>query len=397
MLTISIKSIKRWLLPLLLVFLFFIPLIILNRQFLKAGGEINKLLDSYTVTAVTWAQAGDLLVSSDSLDDESRGKLIEKLQEIQMWGLTSELKRLSGLTNFDRTVNTLIGTLDTLISLAGEPGGRIPVTIFAGVGSNLESVNHALINFRDKLDVGILILFQAQVLVILLLMILVVIAIEDGTRQRLDIESSRRIQIEISKAQEEERNRIALDLHDDIAQELSWIRMSLSTDESKTGKLEIVDKLISRIRDLSQSLRTPDFSTELFNDAVHDLIVNAEQRSRVNIKYLPGKVSPHRYQEIYGHLYRLIQECLTNAVKHSGDCRAFIEVQEESHALYYEYRDNGAGFKPGDDEHSYRLGLKGIRNRVLIMKGQLNISSEPGNGMTLNCRIPLEETGYVRF
>ena len=395
MLTISIKLVKRWLLPLLLVVFFFGSLVFLNRQFLKAGGVINKVLDCYTVVAITWVQVEDIFLLSESLDEESREKLVEKLQDIRLWCMSPELKRLSGITNFDRTVNTLLDTLDSLISLAGEPGGQIPITIFAGVSTNLESVNEALINFREKLNGGILILFQAQVLVILLLMILVVFAIEDRTRQRLDIESSRRIHIEISKAQAEERNRIALDLHDDIAQELSWLRMGLSSDDSKTGKLEIVDKLISRIRDLSQSLRTPDFTTEFFDDAVRDLIVSAEQRSRVIVKYLPGKISPYKYQEIYGHLYRIIQECLSNAVKHSGTCRAFMEVQEESNAVYYEYRDNGAGFKPDSEEKGYQLGLKGIRNQVLIMKGELTINSEPGNGMSLNCRIPLIGTGDV--
>jgi len=372
------QPIRRWLMPMFLVVFFLLPLIVLNRQFIRAAGEMDNLLDTYSRVAVEWARTEDLI---DSADEESRAIVCHSIESIERWISSPELERVSGFTSLDYPLDFLQGIIT---SLPGDKGN-----LSVNVNESLLSINTILREFRDKLDGGISILFLAQVLLILLLMILIVLALDDRTRQKYQIESSRKIQVEITRAQEEERNRIALDLHDDIAQDLSWIRMNLVKEYPESTGLEIVDKLITRVRYLSQSLRTPDFSVELFNDAVRDLLVDASKRSDVIFRYLPGRNSPTENPEIYGHVYRIIQECLNNAVKHSGSCRAFIELQEENNAVYYEYRDNGAGFNPDNEVVGNRLGLKGIRNRVNMVNGSLKIISTPGEGMKLTCCIPL--------
>ena len=165
-------------------------------------------------------------------------------------------------------------------------------------------------------------------------------------------------------------------------------RMNLAKKNTEIGQLEVFDKLISKIRDLSQSLRTPDFTSEFFDDAVRDLIITVENRSLIKVKYISGNKIPVANPEIYGHLYRVIQECLTNAAKHAGSCRVFIELQEEDNAVYFVYRDEGRGFK--DEGLETGLGLKGIRNRVLMMNGELDLKTGQGKGLKLQCRIPLK-------
>jgi len=380
MLTILLPLLKRWILPFLLLFMFILPLAILNWQFLRAAGEVDNLLDGYTLIAVQWAQAENLFFSSE--EEADRTALYAALDDIRDWLASPELERLGEFTGLDQSSELLFEEMDLIENEYERSIGDFE--------KNLFSVSVTVRNFRNKLDNGISILFLSQLLLIVLLMILIIIALEDRTRQKFEIETAHRIQVEISRAQEEERNRIALDLHDDIAQELSWMRMGLHGLNPGREKLEIVDNLISRIRDLSQSLRTPDFTTEFFDDAVRDLIRTAEQRSDLVIKFLPGEKRPDEQPEVYGHVYRIIQECLNNAVKYSGSCRAFIELQEEDDSVYYEYRDNGSGFNPDSSIREKSLGLKGIRNRILMMNGEMILNSKPGHGISLKCRIPLK-------
>jgi signal transduction histidine kinase len=357
---------------------------------MQAAGRMDGLLDRYTRIAVIWTQSEDLIGLSESLGDESRRELLLNMNEMEDWGISAHLQKMGEFSGMKVQLDFFLDALKYLRIVVLHPGNPIPENLISDTGESLNSIYGELKAFRNKLYDGVSILFQAQVFLIFLLMILIAIAMEDRNRQKMDMAASRRIQMEIARAQEQERNRIALDLHDDFAQELSWMRMNLQDLELEKETLEVVDNLISRIRDLSQSLRTPDFTLEFFDDAVRDLIAIAEQRSRIIFRYLPGERSPDKYPEIYGHLYRIIQECLNNAVKYSGPCRAFIELQEEAGYVYYEYRDSGNGFDPGDQISDKRLGLKGVRNRIFMMDGKVGIESEPGHGMSLQCRIPLK-------
>ncbi len=391
MLTISIYLMRRWILAVIVFILFLTPLIYLNRQFFKAARQMDAIFESYTHIAVDWAQAEYLLNSVYLTDDESRDDLMGKLYGIKQWVTTSELRKIAEFSSPDQTPDHHFKELDLIIAgVIQSEEGRIYGDLTGMVSDDFISLYVSLKTFRDKLDAGVSILLQAQMFLIFLLMILIVIALEDRNRQRVRIETSQRIQKEITRAQEEERNRIALDLHDDIAQELSWMRMNLAKENTEISHLEVFDKLISRIRDLSQSLRTPDFTSEFFDDAVRDLIITVENRSSIKVKYIPGNKNSVANPEIYGHLYRVIQECLTNAAKHAGSCRVFIELQEEDHSVFFAYRDDGRGFKSEGEGLEMGLGLKGIRNRVMMMNGKMDLITGQGKGLNIQCRIPLK-------
>ncbi|MDT8298989.1 MAG: ATP-binding protein, partial [Spirochaetaceae bacterium] len=150
--------------------------------------------------------------------------------------------------------------------------------------------------------------------------------------------------------------------------------------------------LLYKIRELSFGLRTPDFNIEFFDDALHDMIDRVENRSSIRVVYLPGKRTPDQSPDIYGHLYRILQECLNNAVRHAGSSRVFVEIQEENGSVYFEYRDDGRGFDVETAMKEGRLGLRGIRNRVSLCGGSSEIESIPGKGTVLRCRLPLKKS-----
>jgi signal transduction histidine kinase len=388
--TMKINNLKWWLIPFLLMLLLFPSFIILNQEFLAATRHVDDLLDDYEHLYDEWIKTRIPLEFSQSLSFADRTMLIANLEELVKWADSEELARMKQFTALSEHSNLLHHHVSEIVSELWRTPDRIQPDLITDVNMDLRAIREILGDYRNKLDDGFSFLVQAQVILILLLMILIIIALEDRTRQRVDIESSRRIQMETAGAQDEERNRIALDLHDGIAQELSWMRMNMAKQKSEVIQLDLIDSMIARIRDMAQNLRTPDFQSEFFDDAIRDLVIAVEQRSELTIKYLPGNKHPQVQPEIYGQLYRIIQECLNNARKHAGPCRVFIEIQEEAKVVYFEYRDDGVGFDLADSGGHERLGLKGIRNRVLMLRGEMNIKSLPGNGLTLICRIPLK-------
>jgi signal transduction histidine kinase len=388
--TTKINYIRWWLIPFLLMLLLIPSFLILNQEFLDASRHMDDLLDEYEHLFTEWTKIRNIPGFSQSLNLADRMELTGNLEELIIWVDSEDLVRMKQFTVISEHSGLLHNHVDEIVSELRRSPYRIRLDLMTEVETDLMDIREILVEYRKKLDDGFSFLVQAQVILILLLMVLIIIALEDRTRQRVDIESSLRIHMETSRAQEEERNRIALDLHDGIAQELSWMRMNMAKQKSGNEQLNHMDNMIARIRDMAQNLRTPDFQSEFFDDAIRDLVIAAGQRSELTIKYLPGNKRPDVQPEIYGQLYRIIQECLNNARKHAGPCRVFIEIQEEAKVVYFEYRDDGVGFNLADAEGHERLGLKGIRNRVLMLRGEMKIKSLPGNGLTLICRIPLK-------
>jgi signal transduction histidine kinase len=386
----KIQNWTWWLIPLLLLLLLFPSIVILNREFLGAARRMDNLIDGYERNNSIWIQTQVILESAEKDNVALQAELIENIESLINWLGSDELRRMRQFTQISEPVDYLLIQLSRLKDVYQLSPHSIQVAQLFPVDENLHSVRDVLGDYRKRLDGGFSFLVQAQVLLILLLMILIVIALEDRARQRLDNEATLRIQVETARAQEEERNRIALDLHDDIAQELSWMRLKMARSDTDPAQINMIDSMIRKIRGMSQNLRTPNFRTEFFDDAVRDLIIAAEQRSHLSIKYLPGHKHPENQPEVYGQMYRIIQECLNNARKHAGECRVFIEVQEEAEVVYLEYRDDGLGSDPANLEGHDRLGLKGIRNRIRIMGGKMNIATSPGRGLTLSCSLPFK-------
>lgn len=388
--TTIISKLNWWLVPLLLLLLLFPSIIILNKEFLGASRRLDELVDGYERIITSWTRTRVILETRQNVDNDVQKDLIDDLDTIRSWVDSEEFRRMRQFTEISESVDYLQIQLSHMKDLYQHSPNAIRVEHLTGIDEKFVDIRAVMGLFRNRLDRGFSFLVQAQVLLMLLLMVLIVIAMEDRTRQQLNIEASRRIQTETARAQEEERNRIALDLHDDIAQELSWMRLKMAGSDTSPDQIEIIDKMIGKIRNISLNLRTPDFQTEFFDDAIKDLIITAEQNSNLQIKYLPGNKHPDVRPEIYGQLYRILQECLNNARKHAGDCRVFIEIQEEAKVLYLEYRDDGKGMDIAELGDNDRLGLPGIRNRVRMMGGKLDIKSSSGKGFSLSCRVPVK-------
>jgi len=200
-------------------------------------------------------------------------------------------------------------------------------------------------------------------------------------------------------AAEAERQRWARELHDDTLQSLSALRFSLSSARrSPEGLLDAVGDAVEHLEVAIANLRT--LITDLRPAALDQLGVKAAiealaERSAsrdlevdvsVEMHFEQG-IQPSRLsEEVETALYRIVQEALTNAAKHGRAGRAVVEVREHETAVEMSIRDDGHGFDTGAQTDGF--GLLGMRERVALLGGELDIGSAPGSGTTVTARLP---------
>jgi signal transduction histidine kinase len=208
-------------------------------------------------------------------------------------------------------------------------------------------------------------------------------------------------------AAEDERQRWARELHDDTLQSLGALRTawSLAGRSARTTEIfeEVVHESVSQIDEAIANLRA--LITDLRPAALDELGVEAaigalaERSARhglevdVSVELLPGENGRRTRHtiELETALYRVAQEALTNATKHGEARRAVIEITQDSAALRLSVRDDGRGFDPATDTGGF--GLLGMRERIELLDGELQIDSSPGAGTVIRARLPVPERG----
>lgn len=222
-------------------------------------------------------------------------------------------------------------------------------------------------------------------------------------------ESSRQRASQIINAQEEERKRIARELHDETSQVLTSLLISLAILEESV-QTEEARKRISDTRALAhQTLRAiRSLSIDLRPSALDDLgllpalrwyLKEYQQKCSIEVEFHSTGLKDRLPAEMEIALYRIVQECLTNTARHSHARKAIVTLREEADAVYGAIIDDGDGFDyaallkaPGLERGLGRgLGLTGMRERAILLNGRLEIHSAPGQGTRVEIAIPLPE------
>jgi signal transduction histidine kinase len=203
-------------------------------------------------------------------------------------------------------------------------------------------------------------------------------------------------------AAEGERQRWARELHDETLQSLSALRIGLSTasrserpDALKDAYRQAIEQLeegITNLRALITDLR-PAALDELGAQAAVEAL--AERASRhgievdvsIDLAHERGQSARHT-PELETAIYRIVQEALTNATKHGGARRAVVEINEDEETVHLEVRDDGGGFDPAAETDGF--GLLGMRERVELLDGTLELDSTPGRGTTVRASFPVQ-------
>lgn len=195
---------------------------------------------------------------------------------------------------------------------------------------------------------------------------------------------------------ENERKRIAGDLHDSLGPLLSSVKLRICSVEvtDPRDKEQIaqssrhIDEIITSMRQISYDLLPIALERKGLIDAVRDFAAHLgrEDELEVNV-YTMNDVTSRPEQDI--HLFRILQEIIHNTLKHASASRLDIGFRQEPEELLLLVQDNGQGFSVEKArEHSRGLGLKSLETRTDILGGSIHISSAVGEGTRYYIRIP---------
>lgn len=208
-------------------------------------------------------------------------------------------------------------------------------------------------------------------------------------------------------AQEEERRRISRELHDGLGQSLSALKIALvEIKDSLSPKnlyykkvdraIDIVSHSLSELRRISHDLRPPMLDDLGFVSTVYWLADRLNQSTNVRINFFPHSIPKNVPKQVDVTLFRVVQEALTNIVKHSQASQANVLLKESGPCLQVEIFDNGIGFDPssvlGSANLEKGIGLVSMRERVELLGGDMIVRSELGKGTTISVRVPVKET-----
>jgi PAS domain S-box-containing protein len=225
---------------------------------------------------------------------------------------------------------------------------------------------------------------------------------------RASSEQLRNLAAHLLTVREEERARISREVHDELGQSLTAVKMDLAwlagrlprRNDRMLKKIrstqQLTDRIVQSIRRISTELRPGVLDLGLAA-AVEWQVQEFQARSGIQCKVrllTREVVAPNASTA----MFRIFQETLTNVARHAKATRAEVVLQKQPDRLVLLIRDNGRGFDQADPSLSKSLGLLGMRERAAILGGQVNISSAPGKGTTVTAWIPLpspEESGAI--
>jgi PAS domain S-box-containing protein len=202
------------------------------------------------------------------------------------------------------------------------------------------------------------------------------------------------------EAQEQERTRIARELHDDIGQRLALLTIKLEQLQQNSpdlpaelhghmGELRMQTSEIARdVQSMSHELHSSKLEYLGIANAMKAFCHEFSDQQNVEVVFAHDEVPRTLPQEISLCLFRVLQEALQNAVKHSGVRHFGVELRYESDAIDLTVRDSGSGFDVQQAMKSCGLGLISMAERVKLVDGQLSIDSQPHRGTTIHARVP---------
>lgn len=208
------------------------------------------------------------------------------------------------------------------------------------------------------------------------------------------------------RAAEEERQRIARELHDDTAQALSTLLLRLAVarrapDTADVGSFleeiqEEISEIVGGIRRISRGLHPPALQEAGVVPALKGHVRSLREAPgvRAEVAFEATSVDGELREDERLVVYRVVQEALSNAVRHAEAGSIHVELDMEDGELRARVQDDGRGFDAEDRTLLGRgLGLTGMRERASLVGGALSVTSEPGEGTTVELRIPTDPEG----
>jgi signal transduction histidine kinase len=219
-------------------------------------------------------------------------------------------------------------------------------------------------------------------------------------------EQLRELSNRLLQSQDDERRRVARELHDGVGQLLAAVNMNLSKLDKESYSLSLearrslmentmlIEQAVQEIRTISHLLHPPMLDEVGLESALRWYVGGFAERSKiaVNMQLAPG-FSKGLERDVALSLFRVVQECLINIHRHSGSKTAFVGINRSSAEITLEVKDDGRGISPDLQVRialgvGAGVGLRGIRERIQQLSGRLEIDSN-GKGTRIGAVLPV--------
>jgi signal transduction histidine kinase len=241
---------------------------------------------------------------------------------------------------------------------------------------------------------------------IMLVIIIVLIIIVSKRKQRIEEEKNAALTAKINAAEQQyrlirsenrlkqinsylegleaERTRLSKELHDNIANNILSINLRLQNETETAGISGQLKDIHEQIRNISHELIPPQFKYASFTEILQDYVCqqNSIGKTTVSLSLPPDEDFNKLHEKVCLELYRIIQECVGNAIRHSGATHVEILLYREDCSLNLTIIDNGSGFDINRKHNG--IGLAIVRERVKSLDGTLAIHATPGKGTEIN-------------
>src|SRR5437660_1877004 len=218
---------------------------------------------------------------------------------------------------------------------------------------------------------------------------------------RASLDQLRALAARLQSVREEERKSIAREIHDELGQACTAIKMDLALISRKATKrqtkllakvassIQLVDSAIVTLRKIASELRPRTLDDLGLPAALEAQAQEFEARTGVRCRILLPPESLVLDPDRSTAIFRIFQESLTNVARHAHATRVEARLEREVNQVVLQVRDNGSGFDREEVKSRKSLGLVGMHERALLLNGELKVESVPGTGTTLTLRIPL--------
>lgn len=267
-------------------------------------------------------------------------------------------------------------------ALSGDLGGGVRIECLSRCDGSLRGVEVAVVALQDLIDGA-----AAPVQLVITDISRCEKANEDLLHSRQEL---RRLSGSLVDAREVERRHIARELHDELGQRLSALKMDLTSlghelhgrasQQRQFDMLKALDDTVAAVRHLAADLRPLMLDDLGLNAAIEWLARESARRMGLEITVRLDEASPPPSPRVSTALYRMVQEALTNVAKHAQASKVAIDLTQQDGTLRLTVRDNGIGLASLTVRSETSFGLLGMRERAILLGGQMSVANLPDGG-----------------
>ncbi|MBX2871406.1 MAG: tetratricopeptide repeat protein [Saprospiraceae bacterium] len=208
------------------------------------------------------------------------------------------------------------------------------------------------------------------------------------------------------KGEEQERVRIARDLHDSLGAVMASAKLRVNTLGHQLPQLksmdsyhvaeELIDEACHNVREISHDMMPGSLGKYGLQEAIGRMCATIQKsKPNISVSYIPFGLESLDNDIVATNVLRIVQELLRNVIKHAEATEVIVQLTLEDQRLIITVEDDGKGFNKQDEQFQAGLGLESIQTRALSLHGQLELQSSPGEGTTFTITIPISNYGIL--